>query len=112
MPCVEVFIFAICDGEFSFMHFARNDKWKNLELLKLVLGIQPKFQPVRNKKIEKTHVKEKLITCTRQYLRGLAICLRPRSCRDFTIIREKIQSAATVFFSLSKNTTTVVVSKP
>ena len=26
---------------------------------------------------------------TRQYLRGSAICLRPRSCRDFTIIKEK-----------------------
>ena len=33
--------------------------------------------------------KKKTITCTRQYLRGSAICLRPRSCRDFTIIREK-----------------------
>ena len=27
----------------------------------------------------------------------MIICLRPWSCRDFTIIREKIQSAATVF---------------
>ena len=45
---------------------------------------------MRNK-IEKTHVKEKniIITRTRQYLRGSAICLRLRSCRDFTIIKEK-----------------------
>ena len=31
---------------------------------------------------------KKTITRTRQYLRGSAICLRPRSCKDFTIIRE------------------------
>ena len=43
---------------------------------------------MRNK-IEKRHVKKKIIIHTRQYLRGSAICLRPRSCRDFTIIREK-----------------------
>ena len=36
-------------------------------------------------------------TRTRQYLRDSIICLRPWSCRDFTIIREKLQSAATVF---------------
>ena len=45
---------------------------------------------MRNK-IEKTHTKEKniIITRTRQYLRGLAICLRLRSCKDFTIIKKK-----------------------
>ena len=48
---------------------------------------------------------KKTITRTRQYLRGSAICLCPKSCKDFTIIREKIQSAATMF-SLSRNTTT------
>ena len=31
----------------------------------------------------------KIIKWTRQYLRDLTICLRPRSCKDFTIIREK-----------------------
>ena len=50
---------------------------------------------------EKTNAKEKkkTITHTRQYLRGLAICLRPRSYKDFTIIREeyRIQDAATIF---------------
>ena len=30
--------------------------------------------------------KKKKITCTRQYLRGSAICLCPRSYRDFIII--------------------------
>ena len=60
------------------------------------------FQHVRNKKIEKTHTKEKTITSTRQYLRSSAICLRSWSCRDFTIIREKIQSTATVFHTLSR----------
>ena len=43
---------------------------------------------MRNK-IEKTHAKGKIITRTRQYLRNLAICLRPQSCKDFTIIMEK-----------------------
>ena len=56
---------------------------------------------MRNK-IEKTHAKEKLITRTRQYLRGLAICLHQRSCKDFTIIREKYKCDCTVFLSLKK----------
>ena len=41
------------------------------------------------KKIEKTHAKEKTITRTRQYLRGSAICLRPRSCRDISLLSKK-----------------------
>ena len=52
------------------------------------------------KRIEKTHAKEKLITCTRQYLCDSAICLCPWSCRDFTIIMEKIQSAALQFTNI------------
>ena len=62
-------------------------------------------QPVRNKNKENTR-QRKTITRTRQYLRGSAICLHPQSCRNFTIIREKIQSATVQFFSLSKTTTT------
>ena len=54
---------------------------------------------MRNK-IEKTHVKEKIIIRTREYLCSSAICLCPQSCRDFTIIREEIQSTAIQFFSL------------
>ena len=46
---------------------------------------------------------KKTITCTRQYLRGLAICLYTWSCRDFTIIREKYKSAATRFCTLKKH---------
>ena len=45
-------------------------------------------QPVRNKNRENTR-QRKTITCTRQYLHGSAICLRQRSYRDFTIIKEK-----------------------
>ena len=53
-------------------------------------------------KIEKTHAKEKIITRTKQYLRGSAICLHPRSCKDFTIIREKSTKCGnTVFFFFS-----------
>ena len=56
------------------------------------------------KKIEKTHVKEKTITRTRQYLRGSVICLRPQSCRDFTIIKENY-NVLLQCFSFSKTTT-------
>ena len=59
---------------------------------------------MRNKKIkikkknrENTR-QRKTITHIRQYLCGSAICLRPWSCRDFTIIRKKLQVAATIFF--------------
>ena len=53
--------------------------------------------------------KKKTITHTRQYLHGSAICLRPQSCRDFTIIREeyRVQDAATIFsLSLKHSNTT------
>ena len=55
---------------------------------------------MRNK-IEKTHTKEKIITRTRQYLCDSAICLRPQSCRDFTIIRERYK-VRQYSFSLSQ----------
>ena len=40
-------------------------------------------------KIRENTRQRKTITCTRQYLRGSAICLHPRSCRDITIIRKE-----------------------
>ena len=46
--------------------------------------------------------KEKIITRTRQYLCGLVICLRPQSCGNFTIIREKIRVRQYSFFSFSQ----------
>ena len=62
---------------------------------------------MRNKKLEKTHAKKKkTITRTRQYLRGSPICLRPRSCRDFTIIKKKNTKCGNTVFLLSKTTTT------
>ena len=64
-------------------------------------------QPLRNKNRENTcqrkKKRKKKITCTRQYLRGLAICLLPRSCRDFTIIKEKYKCGSTVFQSFKNN---------
>jgi len=54
-----------------------------------VNGINPKFPTCKKQKIEKTQNQRKTITRTKQYLRGSAIYLRPRSCRDFTIIRKK-----------------------
>ena len=59
-----------------------------------------KSQPVRNKTNRENTHQRKIITRIRQYLRGSAICLRPRSCRDFTIIREKIQQCTR---TLSRN---------
>ena len=54
-----------------------------------MLGIQSKFQTLeKQKNREKKNAKRKTITRTRQYLRDSAICLRPQSCRDFTIIKE------------------------
>ena len=65
-----------------------------LEYEKVMVGccreLTRNSQPMRNKNRENTH-QRKITARTRQYLRGSAICLRPRSCRDFTIIREKIQ---------------------
>ena len=53
-----------------------------------------------------THTPKKTITRTRQYLRGSAICLHPRSYRDFTIIRGKrkykVQKATPVFLLILK----------
>ena len=40
-------------------------------------------------KIKENTRQRKTITRTREYLRGSAIWLRPRNCRDFIIIREK-----------------------
>ena len=45
---------------------------------------------MRNKTNRENTRQRKTITRIRQYLRGSAICLRPRSCRDFTIIRKNI----------------------
>ena len=47
---------------------------------------------------------KKTITRIRQYIRGSTIYSRPRSYRDFTIIRKKLQSVAKIFFSLSQET--------
>ena len=45
----------------------------------------------------------KIITCTKQYLRGLAICLHPRNCRDFIIIKEKNTKRGSIVFLSLKN---------
>ena len=63
-------------------------------------------------KIEKTHAKEKKIIRTRQYLHGSAICLRSRSCRNFTIIREKnTKCGSIVFFSLKNYIKKTLITK-
>ena len=55
---------------------------------KLCREFNQNSQPMRNKINRENTRQRKIITRTKQYLRGSAICLRPRSCRDFTIIRE------------------------
>ena len=62
-------------------------------------------QLVRNKNKENTR-QRKTITHTRQYLRGSKICLRPQSCKDFTIIREKNTKCGYSVFNISRMTTT------
>ena len=47
-----------------------------------------KSQLVRSKTNRENTRQRKIITRTRQYLHGSPIYLRPRSCRDFTIIKE------------------------
>ena len=44
----------------------------------------------------------KNITCIGQYLCGSAICLCPRSCKDFTIIKEKYTKCGHIVFFLSQ----------
>ena len=70
-----------------------------------MLGIQLKFQICeKQKNRENKTPKKKTITRTRQYLRGSVICLCPRSCKDFPIIKENYNMWLQCF-SLSKTTT-------
>ena len=69
-----------------------------------MLEIQLKFQTCeKQKNREKKTAKRKTITRTIQYLRGLAICLCPQSCRNFTIIK-KNYNVQLQCFSFSKTT--------
>ena len=58
------------------------------ELPMAVVGNLTKIPTCEKQNKQKKHTPKKIITRTRQYLRGSAICLRSQSCRDFTIIRE------------------------
>ena len=66
-------------------------------------GINLNSQPVRNKKKQRKHMPKKIITRTRKYLRGSAIYLRPRSYRDFTIIRKITKCGYSIFLTLKKH---------
>ena len=59
----------------------------------------------KKKKKKREQCQRKTITHTRQYLRGLAICLRSRSCRDFTIIREEYRVQLQFFLSTKHDNT-------
>ena len=69
-------------------------------------GIKLNFQQ-KQKNRENTR-QRKTITRIRQYLRGLAICLCPRSYRDITIIRKeyRVQPQQLQYFLSIYNTTT------
>ena len=64
------------------------------------------FQTYEKQNRENTRPKKIIITFIKQYLRGSAICLCPRSCRDFIIIREKNTKCDSIIFFLSQKTTT------
>ena len=51
----------------------------------LSVGNLTKIPTYEKQNKQRKHTPKKTITRTRQYLRGSAICLRPQSCRDFTI---------------------------
>ena len=87
--------------------------WLEMELVYPLKGIKPNSQPMRNKNRENTP-QRKTITRTRQYLRGSAICLRPRSCMDITIIREEyiVAHSATIFSLYIKHGNNTTLKNP
>ena len=66
-------------------------------------------QTCEKKKNKENTCQRKIITRTRQYLRGSAICLRPWGRRNFIIIREKYKCGSTVFLSLKATSTTLII---
>ena len=52
------------------------------------VGNLTKISTCEKQNKQRKHMSKKTITRTRQYLRSSAICLCPRSCKDFTIIRK------------------------
>ena len=48
-------------------------------------------------KLRKKNMRKKKNNFKRQYLRGLAICLRSQSCKDFTIYRKKYKMQQYIF---------------
>ena len=83
-------------------------------LVAWVKGIKSNSQLVINKKNRENTRQRKTITCTRQYLRGSAICLRPQSCRDITIIKEeyRVLQSATIFSLSIKHNDHTTLKKP
>ena len=84
--CISCFL---CHCSHSNLTLSSDTSWRELNQI-------PNLWETKNR--ENTR-QRKTITHTRQYLRGSAICLRPQSCRDFTIIKEeyRVQDAATIF---------------
>ena len=69
-----------------------------------LVGNEPEFLTCKKQKNRENTRQRKTITRTRKYLHGSAICLRPRSCRDFIIIKEEYKVQLQYFLS-QKNTT-------
>ena len=53
-----------------------------------MLGIQPKFQTCDKQKNRENKTPKVKQSHAQDSIRGSVICLRPQSCRDFTIIKE------------------------
>ena len=67
-----------------------------------ILGNLTEISTCEKQKNRENTCQKKTITCITQYLCGSAICLRPWSYRDFTIIREKynMQCGYKIFHSV------------
>ena len=98
-------------GQYYGIQKASKDKTLGNQLVagdwcrELTRNSQPMRKKKKKKEKEKTHVKEKQIH-VQDKIYMVRQCLCPRSCRDFTIIREKYKIRQYNFFSLSKTTIT------
>ena len=100
-------MFVVVSGGGS--EFAGLSEWVCLDVS--CREFNPKFPICEKQKNRENTRQKKTITCTKQYLRGLAICLYPRSCRNFTIIREKYKVWQYSFSSLSKKQRQTLITK-
>ena len=105
---LNIVFYIIFFREFQLLAFAFDD---SLSLDQDTVGNWTEFPTCEKQKNRENTRQRKTITRTRQYLCGSAICLRPWSCRDFTIIRKEYKVRLQYFLSI-KNTATTPTIKP